>query len=139
MYKPWKPIERVLSAHPCIDWCVYGRSVILNWTEWRNNECLFEMELKFEEGIAGIFCFDESTYQTAGNFGIPSDNEIDACGSSPIPWPAWRSALNYRKHLYGDLGKVSYTDVYTYYFVASDTVLLLDVADAEASIDVKKS
>lgn len=138
MYKPWKPIERVLSTHPCIDWRVEGRSVIINWTEWRNSECRFEMELQFV-GIAGIFCFDESTYQTAKNLGIPSENEIDACGFAPIPWPAWRSTLNYRKHLYGALGEVNYIDVYTYYFVGSDTVLILDVADSEAAIDVKKA
>ncbi len=139
MYKPWKPIDRILSTHPYIDWRVDNRSVILSWTEWLNNECQFEMEVKFEDGIAGIFCLDESTYETTGDLGIPTGSELVSTGFEPIPWPAWKSELNYRKHLYGELGEISYTDVYSYYFVGSETVLLIDIADSEAIINVKKS
>ncbi len=139
MYKPWKPIERVFSTHPSIDWRIDNRTVLLNWTEWRNNECQFEMELKFEEGIAGIFCLDESTYQTTRGLGFPAENEINSEGFKPLPWPAWKSELNYRKHFYGDLGEVSYTAMYSYYFVGSETVILIDIADSEAIINVKKA
>ncbi len=78
MYRPWKPIERIFSTHPYIDWCVSNRTIVLNWTEWLDKECQFEMELKFEEGITGIFCLDESTYQTTAEFGLPAEPEINA-------------------------------------------------------------
>jgi len=97
------------------------------------------MEIKFEDAIAGIFCFDESTYQTTRELGIPAENEFNSEGFKPIPWPAWRSELNYRKILYGELGEISYTDLYSYYFVGSETVLLVDIADSEAIINVKKA
>jgi len=139
MYKPWKPVERIFSTHPFIDWCVSSRSVVLNWTEWLNNECQFEMEVKFEEGLAGILCIDESTYQTTKLFGIPEESEINTQDFKPLPWPAWKSELNYRKHLYGELGEIIYTEIYTYYFVGSETVLLIDIADAEPVIKVKKA
>ena len=139
MYKPWKPVDRVFSTHPCIDWCVDSRSVILRWTEWLNNDCQFELELKFEEGVAGIFCLDESTYQTTHELGIPAGDEFHSQGFEPLPWPAWKSELNYRKHLYGALGELSYNKMHSYYFVGSETVLLIDIADSEAVIDIKKA
>ncbi|MCF6226713.1 MAG: hypothetical protein L3J22_10505 [Xanthomonadales bacterium] len=113
-----------------------GRTVSLKWTEWLNNKCQFEMEVQFKEGIAGIYCFDESTYQTTAiHLGVPSEVELDKGGFKPIPWPAWKSELNYRKHLYGDLGAALYENMYSYYIVGSETVILLDVADSEPVIE----
>ncbi|HEB92315.1 MAG TPA: hypothetical protein ENI94_02390 [Gammaproteobacteria bacterium] len=139
MYKPWKPIERMLYTHPSIDWRVESRSVTVSWAEWFNNTCRFEMEITFKEGIAGIFCFDESTYQTTNAQCLPTDNEMDGTGFSSIPWPAWKSTLNYRKPIYGELGELIYSDVFSYFFVGGETVLLIDIADSEAIVDVKKA
>jgi hypothetical protein len=97
------------------------------------------MVISFEGGIAGVFAIDESTYSTTEGIGIPGEEEFDAKDFEPLPWSAWKSERNYRKHLYGILGDVSYRDLYTYYFVGSETVLLLDIADSEPEIDVKKS
>lgn len=97
------------------------------------------MEIGFEEGAAGVICLDESTCQTTGTLGISTENELDTEGFEPISWPAWRSEVNHRKHLYGHLGGLVYTDVYSYYFVGSETVLVLDIADSEAIIKVTKT
>lgn len=139
MYKPWKPVDRILKTHPQIDWKVENRSVVLSWTEWLDNQCQFEMEIKFENGLAGLLSLDESTYQTASDLGMPLDSELDSGGFEPLPWPAWKSKLNYRKHLYGALGELNYTDFYSYYFVGSETVLLLDIADSEPKINVRNA
>ena len=112
MFLPWKPIERNLSTHPHIDLNLEGRSVIFNWTEWRSQACQFEMEIKFDNGVAGLFCVDESTYQTTEEFVLPNESEIDPSDFKPIPWPAWRSELNFRKHLYGELGELNYIELY---------------------------
>lgn len=109
------------------------------WTEWLNNQCQFEMEIKFEHGLAGMLCLDESTYQTASKLEMPLERELDSEGFKPLPWPAWKSHVNYRRHLYGDLGELNYTNIDTYYFVGSETVLLLDIADVEPEITVKKA
>ncbi len=138
MYKPWLPIDRILSTHPVIDWRVDNRSLILTWKEWKNNKSQFEMEIRFDDGIAGVLCLDESTYQTTRGLGIPDEHELDCEGFQPLPWPAWRSELNYRKSLYGELGEITYKEMYSYYFVGSETVLLLDIADAEPLINVTK-
>lgn len=97
------------------------------------------MEIKFDNGIAGVLCVDESTYQTTSGLGVPDEHEFDSKGFQPLPWPAWKSEVNYRKNLYGELGELTYEEMYSYYFVGSETVLLLDIADADPVIIVKKS
>lgn len=139
MYKPWKPAGRIFKAHPQIDWKVEQRSVVLSWTEWLDNQCQFEMEIVFENGLAGLLCLDESTYQTACDLGAPQESELDSEGFEPLPWPAWKSEQNYRKRLYGALGELNYTDIYTYFLVGSDTVLLIDIADSEPTINIKQN
>ena len=138
MYKPWKPVDRTFSPHPQIVWRVENRSVVLVWTEWLNNQRQFEMEIKFENGLAGLLCVDESIHQTVSNFELPLESELVSESFESLPWPAWKSELNYRKHLYGALGDLIYTAIYSYYLVGSDTVLLLDVADADPEITVRK-
>ena len=139
MYRPWKPIDRVLGLHPNLDWKVENRSLSISWTEWLHNKCQFEMIITFEGGIAGLITVDESTYSTTQGLGIPGEEEFDAKDFAPIPWPAWKSERNYRKPLYGDLGKLCYRDLYTYYLVGNETVLLLDIADSEPVIKVKNA
>lgn len=137
MYKPWKPLDRLFTPHPYLEWQVHDRTLMLTWSEWFDNECRFRMEVRFENGLAGLFCFDESVYQTAEDaLGVPAETELDWKNFSPIPWPAWISEPNYRKHLYGDLGELFYDIVYSYYIVGSETVLLFDIADSEPVVNV---
>lgn len=138
MYRPWKPIDRVFRPYPSLSWKVENRSITISWTEWLHNKCQFEMVISFEGGIAGVFAIDESTYGTTENLGIPGEEEFDAKDFDSLPWPAWKSERNYRKQLYGILGDVSYRDLYTYYFVGSETILLLDIADSKPQIDIIK-
>jgi len=137
LYIPWKPIEHTLEPHPDLSWNVTGRTLTLDWIQVFGSE--IRLEIVFHDGLAGLVAVDESAYQSAGGLGLPVPAMLYSSGFSSLPWPAWKEANTSRAQLYGDLGKVCYRLMDSYWFVGTDTVLLIDVADCEPLVTMKTS
>ena len=136
MYRPWKPLDLCLSCHPALEWRVEGRTIVIIAEFWMTGAKGLVLEIEFDEGLAGFHAFDESTYQSTE--GLPGPDELDGSDSEPMPWPFWRFKSNDRIGLYGDLGKISYDQIDTYYLVGADTVLWFDVSDCEPTVRIKQ-
>jgi hypothetical protein len=136
MFRPWRPIEFDIRCHPELRYEVEGRTLRVHLFQFAGPK--FELDIHFDECVAGLIVVDESVYQSSSIVGLPGPSDFDDGGFSPIPWPMWKEMATPRVSLYGDLGRVTYKSMDSYYIVGCDTVVLLDVADGEPRISVRE-
>ena len=132
MYHPWMFAHDMRTAEsapplPQLAWSVRDRSVVVHWTGASGP--VQQFDITFEDGLAGLVAVDESTYATTCGCGLPRPEQFDASGFPPLPWPAWKEENSPRAEVYGDLGRLHYTRIDSYYLSGANFVLLLDVAD----------
>jgi hypothetical protein len=134
MFRPWKPVDHRLRTYPSLSWKIENLSVTIHWEEWRNQVCEFRMKIHFADGLVGHLAADESIHFAAPFF--PSEEVLIHDSETELPWPAWVSDKNFRLPLYTDYAASIYNSLVSYYFHGSETVLLLDINDAEPEIEI---
>jgi hypothetical protein len=131
MYLPWQPVEgRHLDA-PDLDISCSGTGVRIEWHSLAGTGPSFE--IVFQRGLAGLLIVDESSYMSS-DLGLPVPSQFADAAAPRLPWPAWYESESPRMALYGDLGRLIYTQITSYYLVGGDVALLLDIADCEPAI-----
>jgi hypothetical protein len=125
MYRPWKPLGEVLKGDwPGFELTTKGRSLTVDRYVWRNQVCVGGMRIHFEQSIAGLYVVDESVEVTANYSAVPSvfDNSDPTWRGCEL----WLEENSSRIELYGELGKVNYERLNSYYMVGQDVVLVVD-------------
>ncbi|MBB3261286.1 hypothetical protein [Paraburkholderia sp. WP4_3_2] len=132
MYRPWKPLGKIVKGDwPGFDLKIKGRSVAVNRHVWRDRICISGMQLNFQHSVAGFYLIDESVEVTSNYSPIPQ-----AFDNSDAAWRGcemWVEENSPRIELYGELGKVNYERLNSYYMVGQDVVLVVD-AEREPTV-----
>jgi len=82
------------------------------------------MRLQFENSVAGLYLIDESVEVTTKFSSIPS--EFDNSNETWRGCEMWLEENSSRVDLYGDLGRINYRKLNSYYMVGMDVVLVVD-------------
>jgi hypothetical protein len=93
------------------------------------------MRIHFPTGVVAVLSVDESIHFAAPF--IPTDAELTADDSTPTPWPAWISDVNYRRPHYSSYAEEIYSSVVSYYIHGDDVVVLLDINGVDPEITVE--
>jgi hypothetical protein len=125
MYRPWKPLGQILKGdRPGFELTTKGRSLTVERYVWRNRVCVGGIRIYFEQSIAGLYVVDESVEVTTNYSAVPSD--FDNSDPSWRGCELWLEENSSRIDLYGELGKVNYKRLNSYYMVGQDVVLVVD-------------
>lgn len=124
MYKPWKPFgELVKGDWPGFDLTIKGRSLTVTRHVWRDRICISGMRLNFQH-VAGFYVIDESVAVTSNYSPLPQ--EFDNSDATWRGCEMWVEENSTRIELYGELGKVNYERLNSYYMVGQEVVLVID-------------
>jgi hypothetical protein len=127
MYRPWKPFGQVLKGDwPGFELTTTGRSLTVDRYVWRNQVCVGGMRIHFEESVAGLYVVDESVEVAATYSAVPL--EFDNSNPTWRGCELWLDENSSRIELYGELGKVKYERLNSYYMVGQGAVVLVDAA-----------
>lgn len=126
MFKPWKPLGVALrNGSPGFEISISDRTIKITRSEWINHVCISAMTIEFKHGIVGLYMFDESTDRSAvlspENTAVFDSSSTDAKGCE-----AWIEENSPRTALYGELGKLNYNKIDSYYFHGQSVVFLID-------------
>ena len=125
MYRPWKPLGQILKGDwPDFELVTRGRSLTVNRYVWRERICIAGMRLQFENSVAGLYLIDESVQVTTNFSSIP--REFDNSNETWRGCEMWLEENSSRVDLYGDLGRINYRKLNSYYMVGMDVVLVVD-------------
>lgn len=85
------------------------------------------MRIHFEQSVAGLYLVDESVEVTTHYSAVPA--EFDNSDSTWRGCELWLEENSSRIELYGELGKVNYERLNSYYMVGQTVVLVVDAED----------
>ena len=103
------------------------RSLTVDRYVWRDRVCVGGMRIHFEQSVAGLYVVDESVEVTTNYSAVPS--EFDNSDPTWRGCELWLEENSSRIELYGELGKVNYERLNSYYMVGQDVVLVVDAED----------
>lgn len=125
MYKPWKLFGKVLKDDwPGLNLTTRGRSLTIDRCVWRDQNCVSGMRIHFEQSVAGLYVVDESVEVTTNYNAFSS--EFDHSDSTWRGCNLWVEEESPRIELYGELGKINYRKLNSYYIVGQEIVLVID-------------
>jgi len=133
MFKPWRPFGKALGTHPGLNVRVEDRSVTIVWEEWRNGQCIFKMQVAFDQCLASLMLWDESPIDFPP--GKLPENAFDSSDAEPCS--AWVERSSEIREQYGEYGQMLYKRIDRYHFIGQSTVVLLDIADAEPTVTIE--
>lgn len=125
MYKPWTPLGQLVKGDfPGFELSTKGRSLTVHRYVWRDRICVDGIRIHFEQSIAGLYLIDESVEGTTNYSVLAADFD-----NSDATWRGcelWREENSSRIELYGELGRINYERLNSYYMVGQDVVLVVD-------------
>ena len=133
MYRPWKPLGQLVKGdRPDFQLTTKGRSLTIDRYVWRDRTCAGGIRFHFENSIAGLYMVDESVEVTTNYSALPCQFD-----NSDLTWRGcelWLEENSSRIELYGQLGRVNYARLNSYYMVGQDVVLVVD-AESEPIVN----